>query len=270
MRFLFIWPASGALGGVETLLARMSRWLLKQGHQVDLLVGRGDNWVQTLPKEVRCIVLEERFSELYYYYHAKRLWKSFGLPNPDVIKSFDLDSAWIAPQLAAIIGNGCRVLTGMYGSFLFKWYHAPPWLGTCSAAKLYVDNYVRAIPAESRLVCGVDQIEELEEVFQEKCFLWPIPIDTAVFNQASRKPKWGKIVSVGRIDVLKQYNLYMVDVVKELIARGHNVSWSIYGTGDKEPIVRKHIEQAGLQDVVSLNGTVPYQRFWEVLSDAYV
>jgi glycosyltransferase involved in cell wall biosynthesis len=270
MQVLLIYPAPGILGGIETLLARMSRWLVNHGHQVCLLVERGDNWVETLPKEARCIVLGDRFRELYFYFHARQLWHSLRLAKPDVIKSFHLGSSFIATQLAGIIGNDCKVIAGLYGSFFFNWYHRPATMRPWSDRRLYLANYLRCIPPNARLVCGVDQIEDLEQVHGQKSVLWPTPIDTAVFESATRKPRRGKIVSVGRMDVMKQYNLYMVDVVKELLRRGHEVSWTVYGTGDYEPALRKRVAEEGLQGVISLEGTVPYTRFWQALSDAYV
>ncbi len=117
-------------------------------------------------------------------------------------------------------------MTGMYGSFFFKWYYARRTLRPWNTTRCYLDNYLHGLPANARLVCGTDQVEDLEETHRQECFLWPTPIDTSVFEPAVRKPKRGKIVSVGRIDVMKQYNLYMVDVVKELRRRGHDVTWS--------------------------------------------
>jgi hypothetical protein len=42
-------PIFRELGGTETLIARMSRWLLRNQHDVSVLVERGDKWVQTMP-----------------------------------------------------------------------------------------------------------------------------------------------------------------------------------------------------------------------------
>ncbi len=78
MHFLFIYSSGGHLGGMQTLAVRMTRWLVKNGHKVTLLIKSGDKWAHLLPKEARCIALGERFGELAYYNHAKRLWESLG------------------------------------------------------------------------------------------------------------------------------------------------------------------------------------------------
>src|SRR6516225_3835313 len=99
-------------------MARMSTWLIKNGHDVSVLVERGDKWIQTLPKKSKVVVLEKRFCELKYYFHAKRLWGSLGIPKPDVIKTFSPASAMIASQLAHMFDNNCKVIAGLYGGLL--------------------------------------------------------------------------------------------------------------------------------------------------------
>ncbi|MDD5141087.1 MAG: glycosyltransferase family 4 protein [Verrucomicrobiales bacterium] len=270
MDFLFIYSSPGVLGGIETLIVRMSRWLVKNQHRVTLLVESPEHWAHLLPEEVKCVALGKRFPELYYYFHAKRLWQSLNLPNPDVIKSFDIGSSWIACQLAAITGSNSKVLAGIYNPYVFKWYYATESLHFWDPKKLYVNNFLENIPANARLFCGVDQIEELEEVHRRQGVLWPIPIDTREFDAATRKPKWGKIVSVGRLSPMKEYNLYMIEVVKELTDRGHDVSWMVYGTGEYEAPMREAIKKHGLERAITLAGAVPYKCFWQVLEDAYV
>ena len=135
---------------------------------------------------------------------------------------------------------------------------------------MIMKNYLRCIPADARLFCGVDQLEELQQVYGQKGILWPLPIDTRRFEPAVRNPRWGKLVSVGRLSPQKEYNLYMINVVKELRKKGYPVTWSVYGVGEFEPEMRERIRQEGLQDAISMEGTAPYRNFWQVLSDAYV
>ncbi len=270
MHFVFIYPSPGVLGGIETLVARMSQWLTRKGHHVTLLVALGGAWTEVLPKEARCITLGDRFKELYYYFHARQLWISLGIEEPDVIKSFDLPSSWMACQLATLLGGRCKVLTGIYNPLVFKWYYSANSLPRWDDNLLYLHNYLKHIPPSAKLFCGTDQIEELVETHQETGVLWPIPIETSQFEPAVRKPKWGKIVSVGRLSPMKEYNLYMIDVVKELRDKGHNVTWTVYGTGEYETTMRERISKAGLEPFILMKGNVPYARFRKVLEDAYI
>lgn len=270
MHFLFVYPSPGVLGGIETLAIRMSRWLTNNGHRVTLLIESPGQWTSLLPKEVRCVVLDRRFPELYYYFHAKRLWESLEIPKPDVIKSFDIGSSWIACQLAALMGNHCKVIAGIYNPYVFTWYYSVKSLAFWEAKKVYVKNFVENIPAANRLFCDVEQIEELEKVHHQTGILWPIPITTDEFVPASRNPKWGKIVSVGRLSPMKEYNLYMIDVVKDLTKRDYHVTWSVYGAGEYETTMRESIRKHGLEGVISMEGVIPYQRLRQVLEDAYI
>lgn len=270
MHFLFIYPSPGVLGGIETLLTRMSRWLCEDGHQVTLLVERSGKWTELLSPDVRCIALDRRFRELYYYWHARQLWNSLGISRPDVVKSFDLPSSWMACQLAALTGNGCKVLAGIYNPMVFRWYYSSNSLPRWDDNLLYLRNYLKRIPPEARIFCGADQVEELEEIHREKGVLWPIPIDTTQFLPASRRPEWGKIVSIGRLSPMKEYNLYMIDIVKALREKGRQVTWTVYGAGEYENEMRKRIKGNGLEPYVFLKGAIPYARFWKVLEEAYI
>jgi hypothetical protein len=270
MNFLLVYPSPGILGGIETLMGRMSRWLLEQGHQVTILTSSDEHWRDVVPKEARCLALGEKFGGLKYHFHAGRLLKELGVPAPDVIKSFNVKSAWIASQIATRINNGCKVIAGIYNPNVFTVECPPSSLAFWRRDGLYLRNFLNNIPTNARLFCDVSQIEELQATHQQEGLLWPLPIDTRHFLPATRKAKWGKIVSVGRVSPMKEYNLYMIDVVKELIRRGRNVTWSVYGEGPYEPEMRRRIKQEGLESVISMEGTVPYERFWQVLQDACV
>lgn len=270
MHLLFIYSSPGILGGIETLIGRMCRWLVGKGHQVTLITASNEHWANLLPKETRCFVLGERFGELKYYFHAGKLLKTLGIPTPDVIKSFDLKSSWVACQLARLAGSNCKVIAGIYNPNVFRWEYAPDSIAPWSVESLYLGNFLRGIPVSARFFCDVGQIEELEGIHQQKGMLWPIPIDTKQFLPGIRKPKWGKLVSVGRLSPMKEYNLYMIEVVKQLRDRGYPVSWSVYGEGKYEAEMRESIRKHRLENVISLEGTVPYERFWHVLEDACV
>lgn len=270
MHFLLIYSSQGVLGGTETLVVRMSRWLVNHGHRVTLLIELPGQWTDLLPKEVRCVALGKRFPELYYYFHAGRLWKTLNIPKPDVIKSFDIGTCWIACQLAAQLGNHCKVIAGLYGPNMFTKHYSTVSLPFWEANKVYVKNYVENVPASSRLFCSLDQVEEFKKIHHRGSVLWPLPIGTSEFEAASRKAKWGKIVSVGRLAPMKEYNLYMIDVVKDLVKEGFNVTWSVYGEGEYETTMRESIRKHGLDRVISMEGTVPYKHLWRTLEDAYI
>lgn len=268
MHFLLIYPNPGVIGGIETTIVRASRWLVSKGYRVTLLTLSGKNWSDLLPKEVRFIELGERFRELYYIVHAKKLLRSLQIQRPDVIKSFDLGSSWIAAQIAFIFGNKCKVIAGLYNPNLFYGDYAPTSLHWWQDEYLYLKNYLRCIPDNARFFCGVDQMAELKDVYRQKGELWPIPIDKEQFEPAKRNPMRGRIISIGRLSIMKEYNLYMIDIVRELLRKGYDITWTVYGVGKYEAEMRKRISQQGLDRLISLEGAVPFTKIWRVLEEA--
>ena len=269
MHYLFIYSSPGLLGGIETLIVRMSRWLINRGNQVTLLVRKIDGWMNLIPKEVSVFPLDARYSSLYYYFHAGRIARDCGISPPDVIKSFDIQSSWIACQLAALFANGCKVIAGDYNPFVFRDFSTAAW-PVWERQSLYFRNYFQYIPLSARIFCSQDQLDELQCIYQQTGNLWALPIDANEFLPATRKPKPGKIVSVGRLSPMKEYNLYMIDVVKTLMDKGRSVTWTVYGKGEFEEPMRERIRELGLEQVISMEGEVPYNRFWQVLQDASV
>ena len=270
MHFLFVYPAYGVLGGIETLMARVSRWLVENGHEVTVLTDSEQNLGDLLSRQTRCIALGEDFRDLCYYYHAERLWKRLNIPSPNVIKSFNLRASWIACQLAAIAGNACKVIAGIYAPNVFKVDYGPERTAYWMVERLHLKNFIDNIPSSARVFCWADDMEEFNEVYHQRGVLWPLPIDTKQFLPAVRRPRWGNLVSIGRISFMKEYNLYMIDIVRSLREKGYDVTWSVYGEGTYEPEVRRRIKDQHLEGVIQLHGLLPYEKFWQALEDAYV
>ena len=269
MHYLFIYSSPGILGGIETLIVRMSRWLIREGNHVTLLAKKVEDWKHLLPREVRVFALGEEYAQLYYSLHARKICRECGVSAPDVIKSFDVQSSWIACQLASLFGNRCKVIAGNYNPFVFRDFSAASW-PSWERPSLLFWNFFDCIPPSARLFCSQDQLDELHALYRQTGILWPLPIDAEEFLPAVRHPKPGKIVSVGRLSPMKEYNFYMIDVVKRLIDKGRAVTWSVYGKGEFEEPMRERIRQHKLEHAITLEGEVPYNRFWQVLADASV
>lgn len=261
MHYVFVYPSPGIWGGIETQMVRMSHWLVNHGHQVTIITAFDDKWGALLPPGVRCIALGDRYWRLCYYFHAKRLWRSWNLPRPDVIKSFnwELRTAWIGYQLALIAG--VKTVAGFY---------APRHMMRELPHDFHLRSYLHNIPAGARIFMSPEQIEELEESHGQGGELWLLPVDTSQFLPATRKPNWGNIVSIGRLDDMKGYNLYMIEAVDELIRRGHKVTWTVHGAGQYEAEMREMIRARKLEGAITLAGAMPYERCRQVLAEAYV
>jgi glycosyltransferase involved in cell wall biosynthesis len=78
-----------------------------------------------------------------------------------------------------------------------------------------------------------------------------------------------RLVSIGRLDHFKTYNLTMLSVVRRLRDLGHDVSWDVYGTGMLQSRMTSKIAELNLGRHVRLMGNVDYRRIPEVLADAF-
>ncbi len=126
-------------------------------------------------------------------------------------------------MLASMMGNKCKVIAiGEYSPSVFKWFFAHlkslrPWHGD----RLYLQNYLRCIPEERPGFLRGGPRSRTSEVHHQNGLLWPLPIDTGEFGRrrAQAEMRGARLVSVGRLSPMKEYNLYMIDIVKELIAK---------------------------------------------------
>lgn len=261
MHYVFLYPSPGIWGGIETQIVRMSHWLVSRGHKVTVITFSDRNWGELLPPGVRCIALGGEFWNLNYYFRARRIWRALKVPRPDVVKSFswELKTAWIGYQLAVI--TGAKAVAGFY---------APRQMLQAVDSDFYLRSFLRNIPDRARIFISPEQIEGLQEKHGQGGELWPLPVDTSQFLPAARQPVWGRIVSIGRLSEMKEYNLYMIEVVDELIRRGHDVTWTVHGTGEFEEEMREMIRARNLESAITLAGPMPYERCRQVLAEAYV
>lgn len=80
-----------------------------------------------------------------------------------------------------------------------------------------------------------------------------------------RKPL--RIVAIGRLVEFKTYNLYMLDVIKGLLDKGILVEFDIYGDGPLKQQIQQKIKAAGLEDKITLKGTLDYSKFDETVAN---
>lgn len=271
MRFLFVFAGPNKIGGIETLIGRMSQWLVRTGHEVSFITGEFSACRDLLPAAVSIIELKSSFEDLFLPGSARRLWQRVNLNRPDVIKSFDLPSAWAAGVLSEVIVPSPAVLCGIYNPVFLR---GPRRTFRNLRVQVVEEYFVRNVPSKGRIFMATEQIESLKKLYgcSETGNLLMLPIDCDRFAGVKRSPKWGKIVSIGRIVPWKKYNLYMVDVIRHLRDRGHDVCWDIFGDGDlqdKQMLMRK-IENNGLSKWITLHENLPYEKFPDALRDAYI
>lgn len=269
MRFLFISSILSAIGGTETLIARMSKWLSNEGHEVVLLVNNAHGNRELFDASVRIIDAGDVLFDLCFPHRAKQIWPRFQIEPPDVIKTFDLTSAWIGLALAATVAPTTRVLFGNYLPSLFPTGSNPL---NNHTLRLLLLQIRRSLKDDSILCMNREQITEFRRNYgrlREPIF-WPLPIEDPAPAEFRRRPAYGRIVSIGRLDPMKEYNLYMVDVIYRLRGKGFPVTLEIYGDGSLTEEVKARVRARGLAEVIQIKGRVPYSQLSRVLEEAYL
>ena len=269
-KYLLIYYTNDVLGGIETLIGRMTAFLIAEGHEVYLLTTSTRSWAQVLSPSVKCRELGSRFRDLFYPIRCDKIWQMTGFPRPDVIKTFDLPTSWCGCLLASRFGSATRLVAGIYNPYVFD--HSKGGQHFMNGWKLYLRNYLKNIPNESRLACDPAIQMELKMMHgpEQLIEFWPLPIESERFRKIIRKPVWGRIVSVGRLAPMKEYNVYMIDVVKSLRSSGLDVHWDVYGDGAYRETLERLIQREDLSRHIKLHGEIDYNRFPEILSTAYV
>jgi len=268
MRFLFLYRHLNVLGGLETLIARMSAWLLEHGHEVTLIVEASGLEKRLMPKGLQLIEVGTGWDRLCYRSSAAKAWKLLDQPAPDVIKSFEAECSWIATILSAVIGSRPRVMIGDYG---------PGFVPDRKVRfrnllyRILVRNVADNVPKQSRLFYSREQLEEFRSAYgsSQEGNIWILPVDDRKFLGIKRNPKWGHLVSIGRLDPMKEYNLHMVDVVDRLVHSGYDVTWTVYGDGSFEVPMRKRVAERSLEGRIHIKGRLSNERIGEALTDAY-
>ena len=246
-------------GGIETLILRMSDWLIKNGHTVDLvLYNKKGDLLSKININVKINILG-RFPE--WSFIKKYLANEFST-DYDVIYSFIPPTSWMALLIAKKCINNPIILHGVYHIYDFK---------------IFADGFHRRvfnekIPDNCKAFMSQRVKEEHEKILGRSIInpiIWPLPIITSKFEKIVRHPKKFKIVSIGRLETFKTYNILMLDLIKCLINEYPNVNYYIYGSGVMFKRIKSKIEKMGLKNNVFLMGTIDYDKIPEALSDAY-
>lgn len=268
MHFLFLYPRLDNLGGIETLIARMSDWLIEDGHTVTLLLESSGVEKRLMPPGLAVVEAGKEWSCLSRRRSAKASWSRLGLPAPDVIKSFEAECSWMGTMLSMVIRPTPRLVIGDYGPGFVPDRRVP---FRNPLYRIFVRNIANHVPPCGRMFMSNEQLKEFQGTYglQQQGHVWYLPVDGRRFADLKRAPRPGHLVSIGRLDPMKEYNLYMIDVVRRLVDRGFDVTWSVYGDGSFAELMRQRIADASLKDRVRLMGRLSYDRMGEVLANAF-
>jgi len=270
MHFLFICSIFGpTTGGIQTLIARMSKWLIEKGYRITLLSNEASRYRVLFPNEIRIIDLGEHLRDFCYYHKAKGAWNELSIDRPDVIKSFSLRDSWISSILSSFIVPAPKVLFGNYFPFIFPQNRNP---FSYFAVKPYLINLVKNFDNNSILCMDNEQIAQFRYRYGQhrNPVFWPLPVDNPNKHGLNRTPEWCHIISIARLEPMKRGIFHTLEVVGKLRSKGYPVKWTVYGEGSLKNELINRINTLGLQEAVFLKGELAYSDFAKAMSNAYL
>jgi len=258
-------------GGIETLILRMSNWLVSHGHELTILMKKEGEITDMLPHEVNKLVLGKRYGYLYLPFLTRWFLDQYDLFKFDIVMSFHPKSNWIASNIVDIYKLKCHYITGVYHprAYYNNNLHVSEKVVYRALMKKLSPQRVLFMNHE----CKRLHQEHLSLSFQES-IVWPLPIDTykvcssSIVKESHNKPI--RIISIGRLAQFKTYNLYMIDIVKSLKMKGYDIVYDIYGTGELKSRMQQKIEMLDASEYIKLRGLLPYAKFQKTIQEAYV
>lgn len=260
MTFVFFYSALD-LGGIETLILRLSNWLIIQGHQVTLVLVRDGALDHLLNPSVQRIYVRSRMRAMLPLGGVRK-----ALPTSvSAVCAFDPESLCLAGSLFAGSKIDASFYVGVYHPriYFFSQYET-------RLQRVVKQLFIASVPENSIVFmnesCRISHAEGLRHDFSQSHIL---PLALSPVHSRVEKITPFKIISVGRLVAFKTYNLYMIEVLRDLISRGFtHTTWHVYGDGPLEEDMRALVREHGLGHHVFLHGPVEYSKMQDSIRDA--
>lgn len=256
-----------SLGGIETLILRLSGSLVEQGKGVNLLCSGGE-LTKSLAPTVNLIEYSGWHDALLRF---KLLRDQLGHSASILLISFDPVSAAIASWLIGRTTMSCgdRHISGVFHPQAY-FLDGEDWLrfaiNRMTLANLR-DDQIFFMNQESR-----DSHARWASRSFSKSAIIPLAIDAVDPLYSGRDVRPFKVVTVGRLVAFKNYNLEIPRIVRALLDEGIDVEWRIFGAGELQAEMQRRIGYHNVGEFVKLCGELPYSRFASEVSghDAFV
>ena len=171
MNFLFVYVGMST-GGIETLILRMTDWLIQNNHNVDILLMKRDGeLLKKINKGANIFDLGGGYPELKLL--SGYLKNGFS-DKYDVIYSFCPVTTWMALLLGEKSKKNPIVFNGVYHTFDYKLF------GNSYTRKVFD----RGLPDRCKIFMTPVVKAEHERIINRKMdssMIWPIAIDSSKF-----------------------------------------------------------------------------------------
>jgi glycosyltransferase involved in cell wall biosynthesis len=271
MKILFVYDNMYGWGGIQTLLARFAPKLQELGHEVSLLARP-----YGAPHDATPAPLEElsRSAAIHLagadWLNAPRSLRHLTLPPADVIVPCDLPALLLTSMVQRHLMPDARVVVGVFAAREYSW-QVPPlrrrWVQHLS------HRLMRELPLENLMFAAATFASQAgEQVGRDLSGspVLPLAIDTDRLRPSQdRRVDRRKLVSVARLAPYYPHHGQMIQVIADLRAEGHDFEYHAYGEGEERPALEAAARSLGVADAVFFHGAVPYERFAEVVGDAF-
>ncbi|EMI41661.1 glycosyltransferase family 4 protein [Rhodopirellula sp. SWK7] len=263
---LLLYPSPNVLGGIETLIGRESRWLLKAGYRVTLLTTNCSKWRHALPHDLKIIEVSKAFENLGTRTGAQQLCDEIRLREPRFIHAFNVSAGWYAANIAEVFDSRPRVIIGLYNPRVFA---SRPSNFSGLRAWVFNDHLVRSISPQNRLYIHCEQRDAEHSLFHDRGNILPLPVDALPYKRINRTPVYGKIVSVSRLAPMKEYTLKLPQLAQKLRREGFDVTVKIFGEGPYRETLEEEIRNLSMEPFVEIPGVLPREKFASEMSSAW-
>lgn len=275
---LFI-HASLSIGGIETFYVRLAkeRYSCGQKTKILLLSPRSRSNPELLAEA-------EKYADVYFLSEISifPIWMARMIPyhlsllvplvKRKVVEIFDGANyvhtsggfgAYLAARIMKLVSLQAPITIGLYHSLEFCW----------GGEKLpYYEQKNREIffnilPKKNIIFFNESMVDFYGKSFSD-ANLFPLGVVDSNLSSITRKnTKTDKLLigSVGRLVEFKSYNLWMLNVVKELKDAGIDVTYLVYGDGPLREEMQNLISELDISELVLLKGTLDYSKFSQVV-----
>jgi glycosyltransferase involved in cell wall biosynthesis len=270
MKILFVYDNMYLWGGVQTLLIRLSRALRTSGHEVELLSRPSGEAHDTTPalideigKNAKVHLADGDWLE------APRSLRALALPAADVIVACNLGGLLLTSMMHRHLMPTAKVVVGVYSPREYCWRSS-------TLRRRWIQHLgkrsIRQLPLENLMFC-TDEMARVTGECAGRDFgsspVLPLAIDTDRLRPSpDRAIDRRKIVAVSRLAHQYTHHRQMIGVIRDLRDRGHHFTYHAYGDGEDRAALEAEVRDLAVDDAVFFHGSVPYDRFGEVIGDA--
>ena len=281
MKIYYIYTALVTKGGADRVIAEKANWLVEHGHEVSIVTDTqlGREPAFPLSSKVKLIDLAIDFSKEYGHCFPVRIWMYYKLmyqyrkkmkallmhDHPDIVVStLGRDISFITK-----IKDGSKKIGEAHTTkYYIRNFHL---LENRNLFFKYLTKYFRWIMDRqvSRLEALVVLTSQDKNDWEHLLPVYVIPNSYPFYPETPSNCGNKQAIIVARYNSAKGYN-YLIDAWREVHKSYPDWIINIFGSGEYEEMVRKQINDNGLQDVIIMNNPTDHIMEEYLKSSIYV